>query len=222
MMWRILMKKILITLWNIISILLLLSLKIVSVILMLPVYVIMLLLTLFSPITYFISFLYALLYVGLIIGTVQTGGFGENIIGGILAFTLLAIPLIIFGSCCMFGEEAAAGLLGILAGITALPITSLIIRKNKSTAYKETHYNDDYNTHSYNENNGSNSGESYNNSSSQTQDEPTFFENCKTKEEVKDCYRKLVKIYHPDSSVGNAKMFEKIQQEYEDMLKKYV
>lgn len=122
------MKKTLITLWNIISILLLLLLKIVSAVLMLPIYVIMLLLTLFSPVTYIISFLYSILYVIGIIVTIYEGLFAQDIVGNILVFTFLAIPLIICGSCCIFGGEAAAGLLGILGSIIALPFNSLFIK----------------------------------------------------------------------------------------------
>lgn len=122
------MKKILIVLWDILSIILLISLKIVSAVLMLPIYVIMLLLTLFSPITYLISFLYATLYVGGIIATIYEGLFAKDIIGNILMFAFLAIPLIICGSCCMFGGEAAAGLLGILGSIITLPFNSLFIK----------------------------------------------------------------------------------------------
>lgn len=121
------MKKILIVLWNILSIILLLLLKIVSATLMLPIYVIMLLLTLFSPITYIISFLYSIFYVGFFITIIKAGGFSEDIIGAILTMGFLAIPLIISGSCCIFGGEAATGLLGILGSIIALPFNSLFI-----------------------------------------------------------------------------------------------
>lgn len=114
--------------WNILSVILLILLKIISAILMFPIYIIMLLLTLFSPVTYIISFLYGIFYVGFFIAIIQSGGFGEDILGAILTMGFLAIPLIICGSCCMFGGEAAAGLLGILGSIITLPFNSLFIK----------------------------------------------------------------------------------------------
>ena len=129
------MKKILIVLWNILSIILLLSLKIISIIFMLPIYIIMLVLTFFSPITYFVSFLYTVFYIGFFITIIKIGGFSTDIIGAILTMGFFAIPLIICGSCCLFGAEAAAGLLGFLGSIIALPITALFIRKNKPATY---------------------------------------------------------------------------------------
>lgn len=122
------MKKLFAILWNIISVILLLALKIISIILIIPIYVIMLLLTLFSPITYLISFLYGILYVAFIITGFYGGLFADFApLTFILLMIILAIPLIICGSCSFFGAEAAAGLIGFLGGIVALPFNCLFI-----------------------------------------------------------------------------------------------
>lgn len=129
------MKKLFTILWNIISVILLLALKIISIILIIPIYVIMLLLTLFSPITYLISFLYGFVYVGIIIMSFRDGFFTHQFavdpIGGILVMVVLTIPLIICGSCAFFGAEAAAGLIGFLGSIVALPFNCLFVNTDR-------------------------------------------------------------------------------------------
>lgn len=201
-----------IILWNILSILLLLTLKIISIILILPIYIIMLLLALFSPITYLASFLYGVFYIFFIVTAFYSGLIMKDPLGGILTIIFLSIPLIICGSVSLLGMEAAAKLIGFLGSIVTLPISCLFIHRHGKTNYSSE---DNFYSNSFNG--------AYNNNYEQSpQEELSFFQNCHTLDEVKDCYRKLVKIYHPDSSMGNAKMFEIIQQEYENVLKKYV
>lgn len=125
------MKKLFAILWNIISVILLLALKIISIILIIPIYVIMLLLTLFSPITYLISFLCGVLYILIIIMGFYNGNFAQYPLTFIFLMIILAIPLIICGSCTFFGAEAAAGLIGFLGSIVSLPFNCLFIRFSK-------------------------------------------------------------------------------------------
>lgn len=48
---------------------------------------------------------------------------------------------------------------------------------------------------------------------------PSFFSGCHTKEEVAKRYKALVKVYHPDSGVGDEDTFKKIKDEYEKLRK---
>lgn len=45
-----------------------------------------------------------------------------------------------------------------------------------------------------------------------------FLGNCNSKKELQQKYRSLAKKYHPDSRNGNAELFLKLQQEYEEKL----
>lgn len=125
------LKKLFIILWNTFSVIFLLALKIVSAILLFPIYLLMLLLTFFFPITYAVSALYSLLYAGMIFAFIKTGLTAEDIAGFIITLVFLAIPLVICGSCCLYGPDAAAGLLSILGRIIALPFNCLFIRTQK-------------------------------------------------------------------------------------------
>lgn len=122
------LRIVLIVLWNTFSVLLLLALKIISIILILPIYIIMLLLALFSPITYLISFLSGILFIGGIAYCVTEH---ERLTGGIfntiIFCAVFTIPLIISGSVSLFGDEAAAGLIGFLGSIVTLPFNCLFI-----------------------------------------------------------------------------------------------
>lgn len=53
-----------------------------------------------------------------------------------------------------------------------------------------------------------------------SQENIDFFAGCRSDEEIKLRYRKLVQEYHPDVQRGNAEMFKKIQAEYERLSKR--
>lgn len=46
-----------------------------------------------------------------------------------------------------------------------------------------------------------------------------FFKDCKTLEDLKKCYRALVKQYHPDNG-GDAEMFKALNNEYRQMFER--
>lgn len=48
-----------------------------------------------------------------------------------------------------------------------------------------------------------------------------FFAGCTTKEQVQQRYRTLAKAYHPDSGSGDTETFEKVQAEYEALMKTF-
>jgi len=48
-----------------------------------------------------------------------------------------------------------------------------------------------------------------------------YFGECKTKEEAKMVYRKLTKLYHPDSTTGNEEKFRAVEEEYERYVKSF-
>lgn len=45
-----------------------------------------------------------------------------------------------------------------------------------------------------------------------------YYKDCTNEEELKDKYRDLVKLYHPDNNGGNAELFVQINNEYEELL----
>lgn len=49
----------------------------------------------------------------------------------------------------------------------------------------------------------------------------SFFSGCSTKEQIQSRYRNLAKIYHPDCATGDAAMFERVKDEYDQLVKQY-
>ena len=45
-----------------------------------------------------------------------------------------------------------------------------------------------------------------------------YFENCKTPEEAKICYKRLAKQLHPDMKTGNKDAFQEMEQQYRAFL----
>lgn len=99
--------------------------------------------------------------------------------------------------------------------------------ENKNTEYGNSYeqYGNGYGECSQQENNyrhGYNSdgygGQEYNEAPAaepENTEKEVFFSGCDTKEKVKQRYRSLVKVYHPDLQNGNTETFRKVQEEYE-------
>ena len=95
----------------------------------------------------------------------------------------------------------------------------------------ESHYNnandDFYNYNNYGNYNDTNDDfynyDDYNNASAteEPKQESSYFSNCDTRDKVKERYRALIKIFHPDNNNGDEETFKKIDEEYRELLDKY-
>ena len=48
-----------------------------------------------------------------------------------------------------------------------------------------------------------------------------YFKDCRTIEEIKKIYRKLSKLYHPDTNNGNDELFKALNNQYSEAIKNY-
>lgn len=131
----------------------------------------------------------------------------------VVAIVYLVAPDLVVGP---FDDAAVIGILGcvefVLAILRARYKDEDSIPNSGNSYYQYSNQNAYTNSNNYSQSNQ--------NESSNQDSEFQFFAGCNTWEDVKLCYRDLMKIYHPDAG-GNEEASKKINAEYNALKAKF-